>query len=564
MKPRYFACLAALLVSTAAAFGDNVTLTIVTNPPNAGTATGAGVYPHGSQVQPVTQASNGWYITNISSVAFLIDQGNIRLNGGDISTITNFTDSIIVNSDTTYTVTFAPLSPTFTATNIDTAAFPGNQVILSNGATGRQPMQYGWRKGNVAIPGATNATLVLTNVQPTNSGAYTVTASNAFGTNSFSANLVVRDLLVFANGKAATNAVTNLGFVEVTLQSRFTNGLIFYTLDGSTPSAGSAPYSDTFFLSTSATVRAIGYSSDFLQTVYSDPIPVTVIPTFTVSVNASSGGTVSLNPPGGVYTNGTVVTIVATPDPGSVFMGFADDSLPPNSTNIVTITNSLVLTPKFGGILSNTAVGNGTIVLSPNFPVYPYWTPVRVTAVPAPGSYLAAWGGGLSGAISPNYLTFTPPPTAVSALFASLPAGKTTLTLFWDGNGSVDRSSLTNLFATSSNVTLTASPNPGETFLGWSGDASGTNTPLTISMTQSRTVTAHFSSTSTLSLFPSPGAVSISLSGTTFTVYRIDVSSNLATWTPLLMLTNFGFSVPPHFSDPVTNAPERYYRAVAQ
>jgi hypothetical protein len=56
----------------------------------------------------------------------------------------------------------------------------------------------------------------------------------------------------------------------------------------------------------------------------------------------------------------------------------------------------------------------------------------------------------------------------------------------------------------------------------------------------------------------------VSLSGPPRTVFRIDASSNLSTWTPLGFVTNPGSIYPASFSDPVTNAPARFYRAVAQ
>jgi uncharacterized repeat protein (TIGR02543 family) len=42
------------------------------------------------------------------------------------------------------------------------------------------------------------------------------------------------------------------------------------------------------------------------------------------------------------------------------------------------------------------------------------------------------------------------------------------------------------------NVQLTASPDPGYSFLGWAGDAAGTVNPLTVTMTAHKTITASF------------------------------------------------------------------------
>lgn len=68
------------------------------------------------------------------------------------------------------------------------------------------------------------------------------------------------------------------------------------------------------------------------------------------------------------------------------------------------------------------------------------------------------------------------------------------------GNGSTDCSEL---YATGSTVTLTATPASGQSFTGWGGACSGTGTTCTLSMDQARTVTAAFGaagSTATLTI----------------------------------------------------------------
>jgi hypothetical protein len=60
-----------------------------------------------------------------------------------------------------------------------------------------------------------------------------------------------------------------------------------------------------------------------------------------------------------------------------------------------------------------------------------------------------------------------------------------------------------------------------------------------------------------------PGVPLISVNVTNVTVVRIDWSSNLLDWTPLLTLTNDGNTL--YFADPdAVNWPSRFYRAVAQ
>ncbi len=60
-------------------------------------------------------------------------------------------------------------------------AAPGSSVSLSVSATGAGPLSYQWRFNGAELSGATNATLVLNNVQLTNSGVYKVLVANSVG-----------------------------------------------------------------------------------------------------------------------------------------------------------------------------------------------------------------------------------------------------------------------------------------------------------------------------------------------------------------------------------------------
>ena len=54
-------------------------------------------------------------------------------------------------------------------------------VRLTVTADGTEPFSYQWRKDGVAIPGATAATLALSNLTLANAGLYDVTVSNEVG-----------------------------------------------------------------------------------------------------------------------------------------------------------------------------------------------------------------------------------------------------------------------------------------------------------------------------------------------------------------------------------------------
>lgn len=57
----------------------------------------------------------------------------------------------------------------------------GNNVSLTVGTTGTPAILYQWLFNGTNLPGATNATLTLTNVQDVNAGTYAVAVTNAYG-----------------------------------------------------------------------------------------------------------------------------------------------------------------------------------------------------------------------------------------------------------------------------------------------------------------------------------------------------------------------------------------------
>lgn len=97
---------------------------------------------------------------------------------------------------TSFAELFAPPGdvPSITRQPQSLTAVAGTEVILSVAATGRAPLQYQWLRNQEAVPGATDATLVLTTVRPEDAGAYQVVVSNDSGSiTSAAAQLTVTD-----------------------------------------------------------------------------------------------------------------------------------------------------------------------------------------------------------------------------------------------------------------------------------------------------------------------------------------------------------------------------------
>ncbi|MCX7956891.1 MAG: hypothetical protein N2643_03225 [Endomicrobia bacterium] len=153
--------------------------------------------------------------------------------------------------------------------------------------------------------------------------------------------------------------------------------------------------------------------------------------TLSVVINPTGAGSVSLNPAGGTYNAGTVVTLTATANTGYTFSSWAGDAT--GTTNPTTVTM------------------NANKVVIANF--------------------TQSGGGGGGGGGTTYTLTVTVSPSGAGSVSLN-PAGGT--------------------YNAGTVVTLTASANTGYTFSGWSGAVTGTSNPTTVTMDSNKSVTATF------------------------------------------------------------------------
>jgi hypothetical protein len=111
-------------------------------------------------------------------------------------------------------VSFAPgpVAPLITVQPASVTAGLGLSATFSVAALGAPPLSYQWRFDGQSIAGATNATLVITNVQATNVGTYSVLVMNQVGS-VFSSNvtLTLAGLVAWgSNTYGQTNVPPNL------------------------------------------------------------------------------------------------------------------------------------------------------------------------------------------------------------------------------------------------------------------------------------------------------------------------------------------------------------------
>jgi pectate lyase len=102
-------------------------------------------------------------------------------NAGGYSVLVSNDYGAVTSAVAQLTVT-APVSPSIVVQPQDQTALPGGGVTFSVIAGGSEPLTYQWYYNtNTPLSGATDSLLILTNLQPSDAGAYSVVVSNLAG-----------------------------------------------------------------------------------------------------------------------------------------------------------------------------------------------------------------------------------------------------------------------------------------------------------------------------------------------------------------------------------------------
>ena len=128
---------------------------------------------------------------------------------------------------------------------------------------------------------------------------------------------------------------------------------------------------------------------------------------------------------------------------------------------------------------------------------YDYGTEVSIRAIPESGYGFNGWTGDVpEGHENDNPVTITvDSDISITANFITYT--QYTLTIEAGTGGTTDPSPGNHPYGEGTEVPVTANPEDGFEFSGWSGDASGTDNPTTITMNSDKSVTASFSATTT-------------------------------------------------------------------
>jgi len=192
-----------------------------------------------------------------------------------------------------------------------------------------------------------------------------------------------------------------------------------------------------------------------------------------------------------VYLYGQAVVLTPVPEPGWSFYGWegmCDDPQAPLCT--VTMDADKSVTAIFipdEYTLEVTTEGSGAVSRDLPGP-YNYGDVVTLTAIPDTGWVFAGWSGDVTGTDNPLTLTISGDMN-VTATFIP-PEYELTILLY--GNGVVDANPDKPVYAYGEVVELTAVADPGWYFTGWSGDLTGKENPISLTITGDMEVIANF------------------------------------------------------------------------
>ncbi len=224
------------------------------------------------------------------------------------------------------------------------------------------------------------------------------------------------------------------------------------------------------------------------------PVP---IGQFAVNLSSSppAGGTTT---GAGSYDTGTSVTATATANPGFTFVEWTENGVRVSTSTSIQffLTANRTFVANFRAIPAS----QFALVLSSNPPAggttdgegaYASGTSVTAIATQNVGYTFTNWTDKVSGAVLSTSTNYTFVLSSNRSLVANFTLNTYTLTVNAT-NGTVVKAPDQARYNHGSTVQLTATPATGFVFSSWSGDASGSANPLTVTMNANKNITANF------------------------------------------------------------------------
>ncbi|HEY9169406.1 MAG TPA: ice-binding family protein [Lutibacter sp.] len=429
---------------------------VSSNPTIGGLTAGGGLFEQGTAVTVTAVPNAGYTFTNWTD------------NGIEVSTSANY--QFVSVKDRTLVANYTLIPPTQFAVN--TSALP----VVGGSTTGSGSFDTGTNVTVTATPniGYTFVNWTLAGVQVSTNANYTFVLS---ANRTLIANFVLKTYtlqVTSVNGTVAINPV----------QATYNHGATVVLTP--TPATG--------YQFTSWTGDATGTDNPLTVTMIGNKnitANFSPIAAYTLNVTAVNG-TVVKNPNNATYSSGANVVLTATPATGYEFTSWTGDATGTDNPLTVTMDGNKNITANFvlkTYTLQVTAV-NGTVAINPVQATYNHGATVVLTPTAATGYEFTSWTGDATGTNNPLTVTMNGNKN-ITANFS--PIGTAFTLNVTAVNGTVVKNPNNATYSSGANVVLTATPNSGYQFTSWSGDATGTNNPLTVVMNANKNITANFS-----------------------------------------------------------------------
>jgi uncharacterized repeat protein (TIGR02543 family) len=210
----------------------------------------------------------------------------------------------------------------------------------------------------------------------------------------------------------------------------------------------------------------------------------------TVTANPAAGGTVTttVTADSPWYNSGTAVSVAASANPGYQFSNFSGGLTGTVNPGSLSITGPESVTANFNVSLTTQVSASGGGTVSPPSGYFSAGSVVSLTATPDAGYAFGSWTGNVTNATNASTTILLNDPQTVTATFDP----GLTMQIGASGGGTVSPGS--GYYAPGTVVPISATPNAGYTFSGWTGNvASGGSAATTVTMNGPQTVTANFS-----------------------------------------------------------------------
>jgi hypothetical protein len=220
---------------------------------------------------------------------------------------------------------------------------------------------------------------------------------------------------------------------------------------------------------------------------------------YTLTVNTEGSGTVEeqvVQPKQTDYPHGTTVQLTAIANQGWSFDAWSGAISGIENPAVIQIEGEASITASFSRneyTVTTNVTGEGEISRelirgTETEDGYLFESELELTANPEEGWTFVEWQGDLSGSDNPAEI-LVDADQSITAVFEPI---EYTLDLLTDGEGSVTVSPDQENYFFNDEVELTAEPEDGWEFSGWSGDLESDENPVTIRMSGNKSITANF------------------------------------------------------------------------